>query len=159
IGMNQFESRLRQIAKVMNAFRISLAHQNHEWGLVNDSLLRQCMPVRSNEATLLESLRVAVDRKNRDLGFHALQDLVSHCFRSGESRFANRLFFSGTRISYRVYSIFPRFGKWYSVRLVSVILRDAFSRLMPLQKDNNRVDIPALIWEFANPYDACFGFR
>src|SRR6266700_5686405 len=84
--MNQFEPRLRQIAKVMNAFRISLAHQNHEWGLVNDSLLRQGMPVRSHEATLLESLRVAVDRKNRDLGFHALQDLVSHGFRSGERR-------------------------------------------------------------------------
>ena len=41
----------------------------------------------------------------------------------------------------------------------SLILRDAFSRFMPLQNDNNKVDIPALIWEFANPYDACFGFR
>src|SRR6266571_8113882 len=70
----------------MNALWVSFAHQNHEWGLVNDSLLRQCMPVRSHEATLLESLRVAVDRKNRDLGFHALQDLVSHGFRSGERR-------------------------------------------------------------------------
>src|SRR5438132_8879011 len=84
--MDQSNSGLCQVRKIMNAFWISFAHQNHERRLVDDSFLRQGMPVRSHEATLRESLGVAFDRKDRDLRLHALKNLVRNGFRTRERR-------------------------------------------------------------------------
>ncbi len=52
----------------MNAFRISLAHQDYERSLVDYSFLWQSMPISSDQAALLKSLGVTVNRKGRDLG-------------------------------------------------------------------------------------------
>src|SRR3954468_23490 len=70
----------------MNALRISLAHQNHKRSFVDDASLRKHMPIRSDKATLLQSISVALDRENRDLRFNALENLVGHRLRAGERR-------------------------------------------------------------------------
>src|SRR5438552_2642296 len=84
--MNQPDSRLGEIGKVMYAFRISLAHENHERRFVDDPFLRQRPPVRSYQPLIFEPLRVAFDRKNRYLCFYALEDLIGDRFRSGKRR-------------------------------------------------------------------------
>src|SRR5437773_3760113 len=84
--MNQPDSRLGEIGKVMYAFRISFAHENHERRFVDDPLLWQRPPIRSYQPIIFEPLRVALDRKNRYLGFYALEDLIGDRLRSGERR-------------------------------------------------------------------------
>src|SRR6266404_1123891 len=84
--MNQPDSRLGEIGKVMYAFRISLAHENHEWRFIDDLFLRQRAPVGLDVAVVFQALRIAFDRENRDLRFHAGDDLVGYGFRSGERR-------------------------------------------------------------------------
>src|SRR5262249_28652719 len=84
IGMNQSNSRFRQIGKIVNALRISLSHDDHERSLVNDSITGQLVPVGSDKATFLKSLRVAFDRENRNFCGSPLQDLVGDGFRAGE---------------------------------------------------------------------------
>ena len=44
------------------------------------------MPVGSDKSTFLKSLRVAFDRKDRDVSGRAVQDLVSDCFGTGKGR-------------------------------------------------------------------------
>src|SRR5712691_8411609 len=68
----------------MNAFRISLAHQNDKRSLVDYSLLRQRVPIRRYESFLFEALRVALDGKNGDLRFHPLENLVGDGFGSSK---------------------------------------------------------------------------
>src|SRR6185369_11753644 len=84
--MDQSDSRFRQIGKIMNPLRIALAHDDHERRLVDDSLSRQRMPVRSNETVFLQSLHVALDRKDGDLRRSAAQNLVGYGLRTGERR-------------------------------------------------------------------------
>src|SRR5258707_10029499 len=84
--MNQPDSRLGEIGKVMDAFRVSLAHENYERRLVDNPFLRQRAPVRSYQSLIFEPLRVTLDRENRDVGFYALEDLIGDRFRSGERR-------------------------------------------------------------------------
>src|SRR6266404_9739630 len=68
----------------MNAFRISLAHQNDEGSLVDYSFLRQSVPIGGDEAFVFEALRVALDGENGDLRLHPLENLVGDGFGSGE---------------------------------------------------------------------------
>src|ERR1700674_5306777 len=84
--MNQPDSRLGEIGEVMDSFRVSLSYENHERCFVDDAFLRQRAPIRSYQALVLEPLRVTLDRKNRYMGFYALEDLIGDRFRSGERR-------------------------------------------------------------------------
>src|SRR5258705_174315 len=84
--MNQPDSRFGEIGKVMDAFRISLAHENHERSLVDDPFLWQRAPVRSYQPLIFEPLRVALDRKNRYLRLYSLEDLIGDSLRSGKRR-------------------------------------------------------------------------
>src|SRR5258707_13476041 len=68
----------------MNAFRISLAHQNDKGSLVDYSLVRQSLLIGGHEAFVFEALRVALDGENGDLRFHPLENLVGDGFGSGE---------------------------------------------------------------------------
>ena len=69
--MNQLHAWSRQIRKIVNAFGIASAHQNHEGSFVDDALLRQQVPVGSYKSALLQTIGVALDRKDRDLRFYS----------------------------------------------------------------------------------------
>src|SRR5258706_13927311 len=84
--MNQSDSWLGEIGKVMDTFRVSIAHENHKRRFVDYPFLWQRAPVRSYQPLVFEPLCVAFDRKNRYLGFYALEDLIGDRLRSSKRR-------------------------------------------------------------------------
>ncbi len=76
--MDQPDSRFCQIGKIVNPFRIALAHDDHERRLIDDSLSGQRMPVGSHKTVFLQSLHVALDGEDRDLCGSATQNLIGN---------------------------------------------------------------------------------
>ena len=84
--MNQFHAGAREVCEVAYAFRIARADEDDEGRLVDDAALRACVPVRGDEAALLETFNVALDGEDGDVRADALQNLVRHRLRTGERR-------------------------------------------------------------------------
>ncbi len=84
--MNQLDARLCQIRKILDAFRISLAHDNYKRCFVDDSMRWQRMPVSRDKTVFLQTLHVAFDREDRDFSGRPTQNLVGNCLRTGKRR-------------------------------------------------------------------------
>ena len=66
----------------MDAFGIPLPHKNDEWRFVDDTFLRERVPIDGGESTVLQSLCVAFNREDREMSWCALQNLIRHRLRS-----------------------------------------------------------------------------
>src|SRR5262245_21394407 len=94
--MDQLYARFRQVSKIANPHRISLANDDYHWGLVYDSPIRQFTPLFLSHIRPEKTICVALDRKNRHIGFGARHYLIGYnlrtCVRSLESQMLSGLF-------------------------------------------------------------------